>query len=174
MRATSKPSGLKLTWNVPPCLTGRCSCCAESATCRPSSDPLWELIYNSETGSTLDSQPRLNSQHCTCFAPSNVVFPFLRGGELCSDVSPFCPPWRSKVHFHRAEVKALVRCFLLAVQVHSSGSSQINNSPEHVWTGTEIILQQSESGFTPPPPPPPLPSPALHWFQKNLGVQRGL
>lgn len=31
------------------------------------------------------------------------------------------------------------------------GLSRINNSPEHVWTGTEIIRQRSESGYTPPP-----------------------
>lgn len=29
------------------------------------------------------------------------------------------------------------------------GLSRINNSLEHVWTGTEIILQQSESGYIP-------------------------
>lgn len=31
------------------------------------------------------------------------------------------------------------------------GLGRINNSPEHVWTGTEIIPQQSESGYTLPP-----------------------
>lgn len=59
-----------------------------------------------------------------------------------SSEGTFSPP-RGKSMFLYSQYKCTVQ-----------GLSGINNSPGHVWTGTEIIRQQSESGSTPPPRPP--------------------
>lgn len=67
-------------------------CSRESATRRPSSDPLWEVIYNSEAITTLGSKLRLTSERCICFAAGDVAFSVLQGSNPpLSHEFPFCP-----------------------------------------------------------------------------------